>query len=489
MRARMCLATTLSLLATVGCGGENGGTTRADASAPGTGGGSDPGSTGGISNTGGINGTGGSTLLDAAGGPPADAAPDRAIGSDAMLNAADGGNEAPVSPSSCAPWPVSDGTIVSVSPTQASTLHALVLNAAAGTTFVLQPGSYLIAGSLRLEKPGLTLRSSTDRADDVVIDAAYDVAEAVVIRASNATVAHVTITHAVDHAIHVSPPSEGVDVTGLLVYGVTLTDNGEQFLKVNPIGSATGYVDGGRVECSTFLLTEQGRPHIERSVGGCYTGGIDVHAGLDWIVRNNRFEGIYCAGEGLAEHAIHFWKRSRGSLVENNLIINCARGVGFGMGDTDTGARVYSDTPYGGDLGHIDGVIRNNVIYADIDYFDTGIEIIQARQPVVVHNTVVSWAGAGFFSSIDYRFGRTQARIQNNLTRRITVRDGAGGTVDHNLENTPQSYFVAPTAEGFHLADSATEAIDHGVVVAEAGLDIDGEPHTHGAPDLGADER
>ena len=335
----------------------------------------------------------------------------------------------------------------------------------------------------------MTLRSSSDRAADVVIDAAYTVAEAVVVRASNVTIAHVTVTRAVDHAIHVSPPAEGVDVTGLLLYGVALTDNGEQFLKVNPLGSAAGYIDSSRVECSTFLLTDVGRPHIERSTGGCYTGGIDVHAGRDWIVRSNRFEGIYCAGEGLAEHAVHFWKRSRGTLVENNVIINCARGVGFGMGDSDTGTRAYADAPYGGDLGHIDGIIRNNVIYADIDYFDTGIEIIQARQPILVHNTVVSWSGAGFFSSIDYRFGRTQVVIQNNLTRRITVRDGASGTVDHNLESTPQAYLANPAEGDFHLTAAATSAIDQGVVVAEAGLDIDGEPHTRGAPDLGADER
>ncbi|MBN2573764.1 MAG: hypothetical protein JXP73_04300, partial [Deltaproteobacteria bacterium] len=109
--------------------------------------------------------------------------------------------------------------------------------------------------------------------------------------------------------------------------------------------------------------------------------------------------------------------------------------------------------------------------------------------PVVVHNTVVSWSGAGFFSSIDYRFGRTQVVIQNNLTRRITVRDGASGTVDHNLESTPQAFLADPAGGDFHLTAAATSAIDRGITVAESGLDIDGEPHTRGAPDLGADER
>jgi len=101
----------------------------------------------------------------------------------------------------------------------------------------------------------------------------------------------------------------------------------------------------------------------------------------------------------------------------------------------------------------------------------------------------VSWTGAGFFSSIDYRFGRTQVIIENNLTRRITVRDGASGTVDHNLENVPESYLADPARGDFHLTASASNAIDRGVTMTLAGLDIDGEPHTRGAPDLGADER
>jgi hypothetical protein len=468
VRAQSCVASFLVKLALLGCGG--GGSHPADATS----------GAGGAGIAGGTMAQGGA--IDAGGAMAQGGAIDTG---GAMARG--GSTTAPVT--TCSALPPSAGTVVNLTAAQAGSLHEITLNAAAGTTFILAPGSYAIAGSLRLEKPDLTLRSSTDRAADVVIDAGYAVAEAIVIRASNATVAHLTVTRAVDHAIHISPASEGVDVLAPNLYGLVVTDNGEQFLKVNPLGTAAGYVDRGRVECSAFLLTAAGRPHIERSTGGCYTGGIDVHAGRDWVVRRNRFEGIYCAGEGLAEHAIHFWKRSRGTLVENNTIVNCARGIGFGMGDSDTGTRVYPDAPYGGDLGHIDGIIRNNVIYADIDYFDTGIEIMQACQPLVVHNTVVSWTGAGFFSSVDYRFGRTRATVQNNLVRRITVRDGAAGTVDHNFENTPESYLVAPKLGDFHLTASADNAIDRGVALVESGLDMDGEPHTRGLPDLGADER
>jgi hypothetical protein len=107
----------------------------------------------------------------------------------------------------------------------------------------------------------------------------------------------------------------------------------------------------------------------------------------------------------------------------------------------------------------------------------------------VYHNTIVSTNDAtGFFSSIDYRFPTTQVSIYNNLTRRITRRNGGNADLQANLENTPLSYFANIDARDLHLTDLATDAIDKGVVV-DAGLDMDGERHDRGsAPDLGADE-
>ena len=108
----------------------------------------------------------------------------------------------------------------------------------------------------------------------------------------------------------------------------------------------------------------------------------------------------------------------------------------------------------------------------------------------VLHNTVVSSESAGgFFSSIDYRFANTDVTIRNNIVRRITQRNGASATVDHNLEGAHLDLFMDPPAGDLHLVDSASAAIDQGVIDADAGLDIDGEPRDEGAPDLGCDER
>jgi hypothetical protein len=48
---------------------------------------------------------------------------------------------------------------------------------------------------------------------------------------------------------------------------------------------------------------------------------------------------------------------------------------------------------------------------------------------------------------------------------------------------------VNPSSGDFHLTASASNAIDRGIALAEAGLDLDGEAHSKGLPDLGADER
>ena len=392
----------------------------------------------------------------------------------------------------CAPLPAPTGNVISVTPAQAAQLPSIVQGAQTGTTISFADGTYTLPATLQMRTAGVTLRSASNDATKVILDGAYAINEGIAVSASNVTIAHVTVQRAIDHPIHVVSVDGGPDNVGFVLYGAHLIDGGEQFLKVNPSAARNAFIDNGRVECSVFRMTDAGRPMVERNPGGCYTGGIDTHSTRNWIVRQNLFEDIYCAGEGLAEHAIHFWVGGRDTLVENNTILNCARGIGFGLGQSGNGfGRVYADDPYPnmGYIGHYDGIIRNNVVWADIAYFDTGIGLEQARGVRVYHNTVVSAATAtGFFSSIDYRFTNSVVDIRNNLTRRITLRDGASGTETANAQMVPLTSFVDAAGGDFHLAAGAA-AIDQGVVVTGAGVDIDGETHDRGAPDLGADER
>lgn len=415
-----------------------------------------------------------------------------APGLDALVVGSDTG---PIGPGTCDPLPAPTGPTIRLGPADEAMLAARVSGAASGTTILLEDGTYHVAtgdeatSRLIFRNASVTLRSVSGDASSVIIDGEYLVNELLYVVASDVTIADVTVTHAVDHLVHIV--TEGAaDVRRVRLHGLRLVDGGEQFVKENP-GGGGGFVDDGVVECSFFQLTDAGRPHIERTPGGCYTGGIDMHQARGWHVHHNRFEDIYCAGEGLAEHAIHYWVGSRDTLVENNTIVNCARGIGFGLVDSGT-SRSYPDDPAPGlFVGHYDGTIRNNVIFADIPYFDTGIELDQARGARVFFNTVVSSdAATGFFSSIDYRFANTRVELRNNLVRRITERDGGMATRGTNLETTDLGLFADVAALDLHLAAGAAAAIDQGEVIAGGGLDMDDETRDAGAaPDLGADER
>lgn len=394
----------------------------------------------------------------------------------------------------CLPLAPPGGATIQVTPAQADDLRAIVAGAATGTTILLLDGIYnMDAGDavsrLVFATPGVTLRSLSGQRDAVVLDGNYQTDELISIQASNVVIADLTVREAYDHPIHVSGnPSP---ITGTVLHNLRVVDPGQQAIKINPVGQ--GWADNGTIECSAIELTDAGRPFIRDS---CYTGGIDAHAAWGWQVRRNRISGFWCPA-GLSEHAIHFWNASRDTLVEENVIVDCARGIGFGLLSV-SGDRVYPDDPYPavGYLGHIDGVIRNNFIAAaDSDLFqsdsgfDAGIALEQSRNTWVIHNSVVSTAAP--FSSIEWRFGNTLVQLVNNLvSHNLRERDGNPQEVlAGNLEGAQLSWFQSVAQGDLHLVDEALAPVDAGAAVA-AGLadrDLDHEARP-AARDIGADE-
>jgi hypothetical protein len=334
----------------------------------------------------------------------------------------------------------------------------------------------------------VTIRSRSGRPGAVVLDGRYATGDLVAVVASNVTIAEVTLTRASYHLVHVVPRDAGPTIRRVRLYRLRLVDGAQQFVKVNPNAARSAFVDAGRVECSSFRLTDRGRRRVPSERLPCYTGGIDAHGARGWVVRLNRFLDIRC-DEGLAEHAVHFWTGSRETLVERNTIVDCARGIGFGLGERTDWARKYPDQAAPGYVGHHGGIIRNNVVVAARPGMDTGIGLEQARGARIYHNTVYAGArAAGYFSSLDYRFPNTSADIRNNLVTRITARNGATAKLARNVQSVPARWFRNPARLDFHLSRAAAGAIDRGVSVRAAGLDIDGVPHAVGPPDLGADE-
>jgi len=397
----------------------------------------------------------------------------------------------------CAPLEDLPSDAIMVTPGQADELPGIVRDAPAGATIALADGTYTMTGAdeasrrIQVTKPGITLRSASADSEAVIIDGEYLTEEMITVNASDVTIAALTLMHAVNHPIHVmGGPTE--NITNVRLAGLHIIDGGEQFVKVNSSGADPNtYADEGILECSVLEMTAEGRPHVEPNPGGCYTGGIDAHSAQGWIVRLNTFQGIYCEGTGLAEHAIHFWSASRDTLVERNTIINCARGIGFGLGD-GSGAgfdREYDDDPapgVTGYVGHYGGVIRNNWISISLDneYFDTGIELEQAHGTRVLHNTLLHPTAA--FASIAPRFANTSVSIINNLMISLRERDGAIVEQSSNsLDSTPGTFVNGGGDHNLRLTGHAGAALDQGEVLDDAGLDMDGNPHDHGAPDLG----
>jgi hypothetical protein len=406
-------------------------------------------------------------------------------GDDAVVGGDDGGQVIDEGPAleRCPKLPAASGNFTRVTPGQ--NLAQIVLDAPEDHVIVLADGTYDLSSGdqLNFRRDGVTLRSESGDPGNVIIDGGYVSGELLAISASDITIAEVTLTRAYYHPIHVTGRSDA-GISGTRIYRVRIIDPGEQAIKVN--SSSQGYyTDYGKIECCHIELTGAGRPHIRNN---CYTGGVDAHESWGWEIRDNFIKGFWC-DTGLSEHGVHMWQGCRGTLVERNTIVDCARGIGFGLGESGTG-RDYPDDPYPGVgyIGHYDGIIRNNFVFAAIRGFDSGIGLEQARGSQVVHNTVVSLQTPAS-SCIEWRWSNTDVSIKNNLVSHNLLDRGAQAELAGNVENAPASVFRDRNGGELHLTPGAASCIDQGVSLP-AGLcdqDIDGEARDAN-PDVGADE-
>jgi hypothetical protein len=298
-----------------------------------------------------------------------------------------------------------------------------------------------------------------------------DVLNLIRVAADDFHIQDVTLQRCGWHLIQVAG-EEGAD--RLIARNVVFRDANEQMLKGSAvIGGAVEGSDDGLVEDCLFEYTAGIGPQY-------YIGGIDVHEGRGWVVRNNVFRDIASPSREVAEHAVHFWTLSADTIVEDNVIVDCDRGIGFGLMPG---------------RGHTGGIIRNNMIYhaANGDPFaDVGIALAESPGTLVYNNTVHLEHAFGW--AIEYRYAATTGgAIRNNLTNKeIRSRDGGSGDVRDNVTNASASWYVSPGVGDLHLVESAAtraSVIDQGVALAQVPQDIDGHARPYGpAYDVGADE-
>jgi len=350
-------------------------------------------------------------------------------------------------------------------------------------TLLLAEGTYrLDIPLLEVTCPGLVIRSEKGIRDRVILRGPDEgpqatVAHIFLISANDVVIADMTFGWCRTHGIQVRGESPA-DVSGLHVHNCHIVNCNEQFIKGSSHSDDPEGATDGRIENCHFEFT-----------GGWayqhYTGGIDIHKGINWIVRDNLFYGIRNPSDqpGIAEHAVHFWKRcptrSQNIVVARNWIINCDRGIGFGLVNLPGGHQ-------GGQ-----SCIRNNMIYNDGtgDHTDVGIGLEFADHVTIQNNTVLIET---YWAPVEYRFaGSTNLVFQNNLVNRpIQRRDNAPPAIlSHNLEQVEPAWFHDRARGDLHLTASARPAIDTAQALTGFTDDLDGQSRPMGRGwDIGADE-
>src|SRR3972149_5118146 len=135
----------------------------------------------------------------------------------------------------CPPLAPPTGTIVHVS--SVSSLVEAVDQADPDTTILIADGTYPLDGAyLRIDVPGVVLRSASGNREAVVLDGNYLTTEIIQIVASGVTIADLTLREAYNHPVH-SMSSESLDTNDTFLYNLHIIDPGEQAVKVNPVNS------------------------------------------------------------------------------------------------------------------------------------------------------------------------------------------------------------------------------------------------------------
>ncbi len=358
--------------------------------------------------------------------------------------------------------------LASVTVSTAAQLTTALSNANSGgdKEILLQDGDYALSNTLHVMADGVAIRSASGNRSAVTIRGQGmqgGIGNGVYVEGHNFTLQDVTIGEVANHAVQLA-----VGYDNLHINNCVIRDTYEQMVKgPYDAGQMDVSCDNGLIENCYFYYTAGVGPQW-------YIGGVDVHNGHGWIIRDNIFQDIESPNSAVAEHAVHFWSSSSGTLVERNNIINCDRGVGFGLGER----------------GHSGGIIRNNMIYHDAGgaFADAGISLENSPDTQVYNNTV--YQEHSYSNAIEYRYSGTEnVFIANNLTNKaIRSRDGGSGTVRNNYTDAAAVMFADAASGDLHLASAVAGVVNAGEEISGLTDDCDGDYRTDGQPDIGADE-
>ena len=358
------------------------------------------------------------------------------------------------------------GVTITVSTTQELRDAIIQANNGGNLTVLIEDGIYPIASTSwypYITGSNLVFRSVSGNRNEVILtgqgmqDVAPGTENVMSLVGDNITIADLTIRDCGNHGISTNSDNH-------LIHNVRIQNTYEQMIK----GTSNGEngTEDCVVQCSLFEYTDGIGPQW-------YIGGLDIHEGDSWIVRDNVFRNIASPSVALAEHAVHFWDNSQFNLVERNKIINCDRGIGFGLGNSP----------------NLGGMIRNNMIYNDGEnpYHDVGIGLESSPNTHVYNNTI----HIQYPNAIEYRFESTDSvKIINNLVNQaIRSRNGGQAILSTNIEEIDNNWFVDYMSGDLHLTEEITGVVNAGTDLSITLLSDDYDQQTRtDAIDIGADE-
>ena len=240
--------------------------------------------------------------------------------------------------------------------------------AAPDTEILLEDGNYQLDQYVVQVRSGVTVRSLSGDPSSVRIQGmGYDVpSEGIMIVGNDVTIADISISDFRDHGVVMNPTIGGQQ--GLQLYNLDIKDIGTQHVKVNPPGARDGLI-----ACSSI-------GYSDGAALGDYNGAIDMHATIDWTIRDNYIYNINGDGSGclldrdcgqyISAPAILVWNGAEGTEVIGNTIFDSFRNIAFGLGTS-----------------HVGGSISHNTIYQATPG-DAGIELYGASDTIVEFNTV-----------------------------------------------------------------------------------------------------
>jgi hypothetical protein len=295
------------------------------------------------------------------------------------------------------------------------------------THILIKDGTYQLPNTLVIKAPAITLASLSGDRNKVILNGngmkkTANVDNLIYVAAAHFTLTGITLQHSGNHLIQVSG-ADNPDYFSLS--NCVLRDSFEQLLKVSYGKDISA--DYGVVKDCVFEYSAGIGPQW-------YIGGIDAHGIQHWSIRNNTFKNIASPSYHIAEHAIHIWNNSAHNIVEDNVIFDCDRGIGFGMQKR----------------GNLGGTIQNNIIThannAD-PFADVGIILENSPDTLISNNYL--YLSHSYPNAIEYRFSGTKnAIIQHNITnKKIANRNGADAFLHKNKINQPREIVLPKTIQ------------------------------------------